>query len=352
LIDISDYGYRNTEVNPEYENYLPARITAVHKERFIAICPLGEVNAAVKASVYRHGQEPFPTVGDFVLLDYHADGPSLIQKTLPRSSFFSRRDPNPERGEQAIAANFDYVFILSSLNRDYNLKRIERYLSLAWGSGANPVIILTKSDLSSDYASRVAEVEAVAFGCPVHAISVFEPESLKPLQAYAQKGKTLVFLGSSGVGKSTLVNALAGKEVMETGEIREDDARGRHTTTHRELFLLPNGAMVIDSPGMRQVGLWEDSSGLGQTFSDIEKLITQCRFSDCSHQNEPGCAVREALEKGELEQERWDNYQKLAQEVSFAQDKASYLKKKEEFFKGIAKYQKALRKTDPGSQYQ
>lgn len=347
MINIYDYGYQDVEGETNAPNLFPARIIAVHKERFNAICPQGEVSARVKTSIYRQGQEAYPTVGDYVLLDYHDDGPSLIQKTLPRTSFFSRRDPNPERGEQAIAANFDYVLILSSLNRDYNLKRIERYLSLAWGSGANPVILLTKSDLAPDYETKVAEVEAVAFGCPVHAISVLEPESLKALERYAQRGKTLVFLGSSGVGKSTLVNALAGKDVMSTGEIREDDARGRHTTTHRELILLPNGSMVIDTPGMRQVGLWDDESGLSETFSDIEELLTRCRFSDCSHQNEPGCAVRAALEAGELDTERWENYQKLAQEVSFAQDKASYLKKKEEFFKGIAKYQKALKKTDP-----
>lgn len=199
-----------------------------------------------------------------------------------------------------MAANFDTVFILQSLNHDFNERRLERYVTLAWQSGAVPAVVLTKADLTQDSAEARRRAERLAAGVGVFAVSAKTGEGLAALDGYLRPGKTVVFLGSSGVGKSSLLNALAGEELMETGGIREDDSRGRHTTTHRQLFRLDSGAMVIDTPGMRELGMWDVSEGLSEAFTDVQALLGRCRFSDCRHQQEPGCAVREALETGVL----------------------------------------------------
>jgi ribosome biogenesis GTPase len=212
---------------------------------------------------------------------------------------------------------------------------LERYLTLAWQSGATPVILLTKADLVEDYWPYLTQVERVATGVNTHVVSAHTGHGLQRLNAYLQPGKTLVFLGSSGVGKSSLVNALAGKEVMAVSEIREYDSRGRHTTTHRQLLLLPTGAMVIDTPGMRELGMWDAGEGIADAFADVEKFLGKCRFSDCKHEKEPGCAIRAAIEAGELDFQRWESYQKLKEE---AVDKAEMLRRKNEWHKGIAKF--------------
>ena len=199
-----------------------------------------------------------------------------------------------------LAANVDAVFLVMSLNEDFNVRRLERYLTMAWESGAQPVIVLTKTDLCPDFELRVLEVEAIAFGVPVHAISSLTGDGLDLVRAHLSPGRTIALLGSSGVGKSTLVNTLAGEELLATQEIREDDGEGRHTTTHRQLVLLPGGGLVLDTPGMRELQLWESSDGLAETFGDVEELAAQCRFSDCAHRTEPGCAVQAALEDGTL----------------------------------------------------
>jgi len=335
-LDLEKYGFVPSMM-PENAQGIPARITAVHKERYALVCAYGETYGRLKTKEYFGGCEEFPTTGDFVLINYISNGDSQIISTLPRRTFFSRRDPAPGRGEQAVASNFDYVFIMQSLNHDFNAKRLERYLTLAWQSGAIPVAVLTKADLVDEYGPYMRIAEGVTAGVPVYAISAKTGEGLDALADYMTHGKTVVFLGSSGVGKSSLVNALAGEEIMTVNGIREDDSKGRHTTTHRQLIMLKNGAMIIDTPGMRELGMWDVSSGLGEAFADVEQYLGKCRFSDCKHQTEPGCAVKEAIANGKLSRERWESYISLKTEAKYSDDKAAFLRQKQQRNKSIAK---------------
>lgn len=344
MINLIDYGLSPTMIAEDMKG-IPARITAVHKERYELVCEYGHTYGRLKTSIYyREGLEDFPTTGDFVLVSPNLSGDSQIIKTLKRKSYFSRRDPTPGRGEQAVAANFDYVFIMQSLNFDFNLKRIERYITLAWQSGAMPVVILTKADLVADYSEQMQAVQKVAVGAGVHGISVVTGLGLDTLQDYLKPRKTIVFLGSSGVGKSSLVNALAGEELMAVNEIREDDSRGRHTTTRRQLIMLKSGVMIIDTPGMRELGMWDVSKGLGEAFGDVESYFGQCKFNNCCHQTEPGCAVRAALDSGELPRERWESYLQLKREAKFSDDKAGYLRQKQQWQKEISMWNKHHKK--------
>ena len=320
---------------------IPARVTAVHKERYEIICQHGITHARLKTKEYFVDSQDFPTAGDFVMVNYIENGDSQITATLPRTTLFSRREPGPIPRDQAVAANFDYVFILQSLNLDFNPRRLERYLTLAWQSGATPVVLLTKADLVEDYWPYLTQVDRVAAGVNIHVVSAHTGYGLPRLNAYLQPGKTVVFLGSSGVGKSSLVNALAGEDIMAVSAIREDDSKGRHTTTHRQLIRLQSGVMIIDTPGMRELGMWEVSEGLTDAFSDVEAFLGQCRFSDCTHQREPGCAIRAAIAAGELEVSRWESYQKLKEE---AVDKAEMLRRKHEWSKGLSKFTKNRKK--------
>jgi ribosome biogenesis GTPase len=271
-------------------------------------------------------------------------GDGQIVKTLPRKSQFIRRDPYPNAGDQVVAANMDYVFIMSSLNRDFNINRIERYLVLARQSGALPVVVLTKADLAEDIGSKIAAAQAVAGNTDILPVSVVNGIGLDRLNGYLAPKKTVVFLGMSGVGKSSLLNALMGQDVMLVNEIREDDSRGRHTTTHRQLFMLPSGAMVIDTPGMRAIGIWNAGDGVSETFSDVEDLLGKCRFTDCRHESEPGCAIREAINNGALTAERWKNYISLSREALYATDKSAALREKWARNKSIAKWSKQRKK--------
>jgi ribosome biogenesis GTPase len=319
-LDLTDYGFsRSAEFADSAEHHpgcIPARITAVYKGRFELICEYGEGFGRLKPGVYYGGQaEEFPTVGDFVLIHYLTNSDSLIVKTLPRRTYFLRRSPGSVHREQAVAANFDIAFLVQSLNANFNLKRLERYLTLTKQSGAVPVILLTKADLTDDFGPQLRAAEKISLGAAVCVVSTKTGFGLDRLAEFLKPRTTAVLLGSSGVGKSSLINALTGEETMSVGEIRERDERGRHTTTHRELILLKNGAMMIDTPGMRALGMWDISRGLDEAFADVEQFLGNCRFSDCKHQNEPGCAIQAAIAAGELSPERWKSYLALKREA-------------------------------------
>ena len=300
-------------------------ITAVHRERYEVRANGEDLYARLKAGIYYtdHCEEEFPTVGDNVELEYNPLGDCLIIKTMERKTAFSRKDPDVGMGEQIVAANFDYVFILMSLNYDFNLKRLERYLTVSWQSGGQPVIVLTKADIAEDTQEKLELVNQIALGVDVCVVSAVTGEGMEQLKNYLVPEKTTVFLGSSGVGKSTFTNYLLGKELMETGEIREDDSKGHHTTTHRQLFVMDNGARIIDTPGMRELGMWIVDDGIDFSFTDINDLIIQCKFSNCSHNGEPGCAVAQALKEGTLTEKRWKNYWKIQKESKFQAAKES-----------------------------
>ncbi|MFF2885978.1 ribosome small subunit-dependent GTPase A [Paenibacillus sp. NPDC057967] len=340
--NIEDYGISPIHETTEPPGLIPGRITAVHRERYEVVCQHGEIGAKLKSGIYYNGitDERFPTVGDYVRLQYNPGGDSLIVKTDERKSSFSRSDYSGHAAayvksilEQLVAANFDYVFIMASLNYDFNVKRIERYLTMAWQSGAQPVIVLTKADLSHQVSEQLQQVREIAIGADVFAISSKTGDGLDELKGYLQPRKTIVFLGSSGVGKSSLVNALAEEEVMKVSDIREVDSKGRHTTTHRQLTLLNNGVMVIDTPGMRELGLWDADSGISETFTDVEALFPQCKFADCTHEREPGCAVKQSIQSGTLREDRWQRYLQLKKENSFVTNKAAYLREKDKSHK-------------------
>ncbi len=298
--------------------FSPGRVIVQQRGLYRLATPLGEVSAEPSGKFLHEALiGDHPVAGDWVACTVRAqERAATIHHLLPRSSVFIRRASGPGGGSQVVAANVDLVLLVASLNADLSLRRLERYLATAWESGAQPVIVLTKADTCEDAEALISQVEAIAFGVPVHAVSAVTGEGVAEVRALLAPGKTAVLLGSSGVGKSTLVNALAGAELMATGGIREDDARGRHTTTHRELVVLPTGALVLDTPGMRELGLWDADEGVAATFGDIEALGAACRFRDCGHQAEPGCAVRAALELGDLDEGRWKSYGKLQRELA------------------------------------
>lgn len=287
----------------------------------------------------------YPAVGDFVMVDWNkGGGNAVIHCVLPRKSSFIRKAAGEKSEEQVVAANIDTVFLCMSLNHDFNLRRLERYISIAWNSGAVPVVLLTKSDLCEELDRKLFEVSSVAAGVDVLVTNTINQNGYEQIYPYLAEGKTTAFIGSSGVGKSTLINCLLGKMHLDTKGLRNDD-RGRHTTTHRELILLPSGGMVIDTPGMRELGMWDAEAGIDQTFADIEKLSKRCRFRDCTHSDsESGCAVQEAVERGELSIDRLRSYQKLMNENRYVEDTQGYLAWKRQKFKNIAKINKRNRK--------
>ncbi|MCL2057191.1 MAG: ribosome small subunit-dependent GTPase A [Oscillospiraceae bacterium] len=351
MTELLNYGLTPSIIQEgESHNAQAARVTAVYRDRYELVCAQGQIFGKLKTGAYYGGgEEAFPTVGDFVLVQPQQGGDGQIIRTTSRRTFFARRDPDPNAhaGEQLIAANFDYVFIMSSLNRDFNIGRIQRYLVLARQSGAVPVIILSKADLAGDFSPQLKAVHAAANAIDAIPVSVITGLGLDRLRDYLTPGKTVVFLGMSGVGKSSLLNALIGRDVMEVSAVREDDSRGRHTTTHRQLFMLPSGAAVIDTPGMRSLGLFDAQEGLSETFADIDALLGTCKFSDCKHENEPGCAVRAAIEGGALSPKRWLSYQKLRHEAGYAESKAEFMRGKQARNKEIAMWSRR-RKKDGG----
>jgi ribosome biogenesis GTPase len=364
-LDLKDYGFTQAEFSftEDYihqhpgEDLIPGRITECRRELYKAVCRYGEVSAELKGAFYYHlrEREDFPAAGDFVLLKYNREGSSLISVLMPRRSKFSRANLSGHREEYAkfvreevVASNFDYVFILSSLNRDFNINRFARYLSAAWQSGGFPVILLTKADLCADPAAKVREARRIAAEAPVIPCSAKTGYGLADLAPFLEPAKTVVFLGSSGVGKSSLLNALAGKNLMEVKEIREDDDKGRHTTTHRQLFRLDSGSLVIDTPGMRELALYGAEDGISAAFAELEELIAQCRFSNCTHSGEPGCAVQAALEAGTLSPEQWKNYRVQRREAEYVEHRSAYLTRKKEWQKSIARSTRNAAKNSGG----
>ena len=310
---IADYGYDGGPV--ELPGAIPARVVAAYGDYYRVVCDEGECIARKKAGAYHNRPDAIPpTTGDFVALKWNPHGEGRILATLPRKSRFDRLDPSSKRRQaQTIAVNFDTLFFLMSLNQNFSVRRLERFLAAGSTSGAPVVVLLTKRDLvgEQELAEYLAQARAHAGGAEVLAISSRTGEGLDQLAPYVQPRRTLAFIGSSGVGKSSLVNALAGEELMPTLEIREWDSKGRHTTTERELVRLSSGALVIDTPGMRELGLWEADEGISDAFADVEALIGRCRFSDCCHDTEPGCAIKAALADGTLDVSRWEAYVRL-----------------------------------------
>lgn len=304
---------------------VPARVVVQQRGLYRVVTEGGELEGRISGRL-AHEAAPlsrigggYPVTGDWVAVELKGDA-AVIAAVLPRATAFTRMAAGNAKDMQVVAANIDVALLAASLNADLNLRRLERYLATAYESGAEPVILLTKADACPDPEPLIRSVREIAAGVPVLAVSVRSGQGLAELSALLAPGKTAVLLGSSGVGKSTLVNALAGVEKMATRAIREDDAHGRHTTTHRELILLPSGALILDTPGMRELALWDAQAGVAAAFAEttaeVELLARGCRFRDCAHDKEPGCAVQVALAEGSLDADRWRSFQKLQRELA------------------------------------
>ncbi|HHI02105.1 MAG TPA: ribosome small subunit-dependent GTPase A [candidate division Zixibacteria bacterium] len=346
----------NSDIKKE-QNTLPARVSCEHRNLYHVISENGDLTAEISGR-FRHeagSRADFPVVGDWVVITPHTDNKrSTIHAVLPRQSFFSRKailGGGPKYGmgkteEQVLVANINSVFLVSGLDNDFNLRRIERYLTIAWDSGATPVVVLNKSDLSENTEEQVEKVEEVAPGVPIYPVSAKDNEGLDALMQHIGKGQTVTFLGSSGVGKSSIINCLLGEDLMKVGNLRKSDGRGRHTTTYRELLILPDGGIVIDTPGIRELQIWTDEKGLEKTFGDIEQLAKECKFKDCSHETEPGCAIQKALKDGTLDKKRYQGYLKLQKELThlkIRQDQKETRRVNREWDKKVRRYHKDMK---------
>ena len=300
----------------------------------MVLTEFGEMPGIPSGKLYYEASQ-MPVVGDWVVAQILDEQPkkAILHAVLPRKSKFSRKEAGKRTSEQAIAANVDTLFLVIGLDGNFSLRRIERYLTLAWESGAQPVVLLTKADVCDDLDQRLAEVHGSAPGVQVHAVSVYTGSGLDQLDQYLTEGTTIALIGSSGVGKSTLTNHLLGQTVQKVRDVREMDSKGRHTTTHRQMFILPSGALLIDTPGMRELQLWCGDESIGGAFPDIDELARDCRFSDCRHTDEPGCRVRQALEEGTLDSARFDNYCRMLREVQ-------YLERRQESSAAVVERQK------------
>ena len=337
-VDLTTFGWSEFfEVNfKSYADmgYTCGRVTLEHRNLFRVYTQNGEVLAEISGKL-RHeatSRRDLPAVGDWVVIRDRV----MIHAILPRKTSFARKVAGSRTEEQIVGTNVDTVLLLTSLNHDFSLRRIERYLIIAWESGANPVIVLSKSDLCDRVADSINEIQSVARGVSIHVISSITGSGLQDIAQYFKRGETVALLGSSGVGKSTLINHLAGVERLRVQTVREHDDRGRHTTTHRELVLLPAGGLVLDTPGMRELQLWDGDESLQLVFDDIEALAERCYFGDCQHQDEPRCVVREALAAGTIDAGRYQSYEKLQKELKYQarrKDKLSEIVEKKKWKK-------------------
>ncbi len=349
--------YKAEKNKLKQQNAVVARVSCEHKNLYHIISENGELTAEVSGR-FRHealSRADFPVVGDWVVIGRQENQETAtIHAVLPRQSVFSRKailGGGPAYGmgkteEQVLVANINSVFLVSGLDGDFNLRRIERYLTIAWNSGAVPVIVLNKADLAENIDELIEKVEEIAVGVPIFPVSAKTGEGIETLLPYIQKGQTVTLLGSSGVGKSSIINSLLGEELIKIGGLRKSDGRGKHTTTYRELLLLPNGGIVIDTPGMRELQAWSENEGLEKTFGDIEKLATKCKFKNCSHETEPGCAIQIALGDGLLDKKRYNGYLRLQKELAhlkIRQDQKESRRVSREWDKRVKKYHKDMK---------
>ena len=326
-----------------YPSLVPARISFATGGSYTVMTETGLVKIkSVKSVIHHDDTYPFPVIGDWVVMDNSVQEP-VIKEILMRKNTIQRQAAGKTSLQQIIAANIDIFFLVTSCNRDFNLSRLERYLTLTWESNAVPIIILNKTDSDPDLDARLQEVHAIAPGVVVEGISARYDTSTEKITRHLKKGLTGILLGSSGVGKSTIVNKLMQQDVLETKEVRQGDNKGRHTTTSREMFVIPEGGILMDTPGLREIKLLDNQEGLENTFSDIEALAKDCHFADCKHETEPLCNVLKAVEKGRLDERRLRNYQKMQQEITYYNERKSSSNKKRKW-KGIAKLKKEIKK--------
>lgn len=341
-MNLNELGWNHffqQQLKPEESGFQPARVFRQDTNQYHLLSEQGKLIGVLRGKFRQEAlsKADLPTVGDWVVVSpIEGDEPDRMQieRLLERKSKFSRKEAGEVHDEQVVASNIDTVFIVSALDKDFNLHRIERYLLLSWTSGALPVLILNKSDVCKNVDKKVEDLQVIAMGSPIHVMSAKDNSGLDSLRQYVTPGSTCAFLGSSGVGKSTIINQLLGYEKFDTGEVRSDDSKGRHTTTFREMVQASSGGMIIDTPGMREIQLWADGVSLSHSFQDIESLAASCKFSDCKHDTEPGCSITMAIEAGDLEPERLERYFKLAKELEHfesQQNAASRAVKKQEF---------------------
>jgi ribosome biogenesis GTPase / thiamine phosphate phosphatase len=340
-----DFGYNDRFEKLRIENHLKdfeiGRVVSEHKERYIVKTEKGESEAEITGNLRfsARSREDFPAVGDWVALTIYDSGISIIHKILPRSSVISRQAVGQYGEIQIIAANIDYAFLVQAVDRDFNINRLERYLTICYSSKVTPIIVLTKTDLI-DEQKRTEIFESInqrISNIPVIAISNATHDGYDTLRKIIEKGKTYCMLGSSGVGKSTLLNNLSGRIIMRTDEISKSTNKGRHVTSHRELIVLEDGGILIDNPGMKEVGIADTAGGLETTFDSIVSLSGECKFKDCTHTTENGCAVLDALEKGDIEKSSYENYLKMEKEKAHFESTVAERKKKEKIFGKIVK---------------
>ncbi len=352
---LADIGYTKELEQYRIENNLKdfdaGRIISEHKERYIVLTEQGESEAEITGNLRYTAQsrEDFPAVGDWVALSIFDHGISIIHKIFPRFSIISRQSVGQSGEIQIIAANIDHAFLVQAADRDFNINRLERYLSICYASKVNPIIVLTKTDLNQE--QKVSEImDNIArriTNVPVIPVSNTTHAGYDTLKKTFEKGKTYCLLGSSGAGKSTLLNNLSGKTIMKTDAISSSTNKGRHITSHRELIILDNGAMLIDNPGMREVGITDSTNGLETTFEKIINLSSCCKFKDCTHTTEAECSILQALERGEIDKSSYDNYLKLAKEKAFFESTLAERKKKDKNFgKMLKTYKKTARNND------